>query len=112
MVFGIRLSIATIFEQADNLEATARAAAYQDCHAHCKLPMPAFVLGCCGRCHRLLFRVAHYFLDGLSHHAQTPAVLDHSRALPQLCSARPWLGAESPALECAPWRCPSGLFKV
>jgi len=64
IVFGIRLSIATIGEQADNLEATARAAAYQDCHGHCKLPMPAFGLGCCDRCHRLLFELAHYFLDG------------------------------------------------
>src|SRR5262245_13104433 len=36
MVFGIRLSIGTVGEQADNLEATARA--YQDCHEHCKLP--------------------------------------------------------------------------
>src|SRR5215471_3908976 len=45
MVFGIRLSIATIGEQAYNLEATARAAAYQDCHAHCKLPMPASLIG-------------------------------------------------------------------
>jgi hypothetical protein len=40
IVFGIRLSIGTVGEQADNLEATARAAAYQDCHVchvHCKL---------------------------------------------------------------------------
>jgi len=37
MVFGIRLSIGTVGEQADNLEATARAAAYQDCHGHCGL---------------------------------------------------------------------------
>jgi hypothetical protein len=35
MVFGIRLSIGTVGEQADNLEATARA--YQDRHEHCKL---------------------------------------------------------------------------
>src|SRR5262249_25540008 len=38
IVFGIRLSIGTVGEQADKLEATARAAAYQDCHGHCKLP--------------------------------------------------------------------------
>src|SRR5215469_2663040 len=36
MVFGIRLSIGTVGEQADNLEATA--GAYQDCHKHRKLP--------------------------------------------------------------------------
>src|SRR5262245_48852554 len=41
MVFGIRLSIGTVGEQADNLEATARAVAYQDCHEHCKLPARA-----------------------------------------------------------------------
>src|SRR5262249_23279347 len=35
IVFGIRLSIGTVGEQADNLEATRRAAAYQDCHGHC-----------------------------------------------------------------------------
>src|SRR5215467_12491173 len=34
MVFGIRLSIGTVGEQADNLGATARAVAYQDCHEH------------------------------------------------------------------------------
>jgi alkylhydroperoxidase/carboxymuconolactone decarboxylase family protein YurZ len=33
MVFGIRLSIGMVGEQADNL-----VAAYQDCHGHCKLP--------------------------------------------------------------------------
>ena len=38
LVFGIRLSIGTVVEQADNLEATAGAATYQDCHGHCKLP--------------------------------------------------------------------------
>ena len=26
--------------------------------------MPAFGLGCCDHCHRLLFETAHYFLDG------------------------------------------------
>src|SRR5262249_58445601 len=26
--------------------------------------IPAVGLGCCDRCHRLLFRIAHYFLDG------------------------------------------------
>jgi hypothetical protein len=34
IVFGKRLSIGTVGEQADNLEATRRAAAYQDCHRH------------------------------------------------------------------------------
>jgi hypothetical protein len=34
MIFGIGLSVAPIGEQADNLEAIRRAAAYQDCHRH------------------------------------------------------------------------------
>jgi hypothetical protein len=38
MVLGIRLSIGTVGEQADNLEATGRAAAYQDCHGHLWAP--------------------------------------------------------------------------
>src|SRR5262249_31747973 len=38
MVFGIRLSIGTVGEQADNLEVTDRAAAYQDCHGHLWAP--------------------------------------------------------------------------
>src|SRR5262249_47943867 len=28
---------------------------YQDCHEHRTTSMPAFGLGCCDRCHRLLF---------------------------------------------------------
>jgi hypothetical protein len=34
MIFGIRLSVAPVGEQADNLEAVRRAAAYQDGHGH------------------------------------------------------------------------------
>jgi hypothetical protein len=34
MVFGIGFSVAPIGEQPDNLEASRRAAAYQDCHRH------------------------------------------------------------------------------
>jgi hypothetical protein len=34
MIFGIGFSVAPIGEQADNLEAVRRAAAYQDCHGH------------------------------------------------------------------------------
>jgi hypothetical protein len=34
IILGKRLSIGTVGEQADNLEATRRAAAYQDCHGH------------------------------------------------------------------------------
>jgi hypothetical protein len=34
MVFGIGFGVASVSEQADNLEAIPRAAAYQDCHGH------------------------------------------------------------------------------
>ena len=62
MVFGIRLSIGTIGEQTDNL-----AAAYQDCHGHCKLPheqhAPLWASAAVTAV-KVTLRIAHYFLDG------------------------------------------------